>query len=302
MKFQWMVGFSGLQIPAWFEQGVQAGWIGGWLIFDDVNRYHFEGQALNPGQLAHWIREVKSLKPGLKVFVDQEGGPVSRLKARRGFVQWPASRQFQKWPLEWVEKTLNKAFQQWAQLGIDGVLAPVVDLDYPHNQGDISRWGRAWHGDPQAVIQWGQLWLNLGRKYGIQVCLKHYPGLGHVVWDTHESVATIRVDPLGLRVFEALLPEAQGHMVMLAHVWDPIWAGPEVVSLNPQVIRRIRTLCPHVSVVVDDVQMQGLRGLYSYPEIFDRLRNLDVNWVIAGNVLDPGHHWYQRWLQWSRPT
>jgi len=160
------------------------------------------------------------------VTVDQEGGPVQRF--RDGFTLLPPLSLFgQRLPVE-RDLALEAAEQHaWLMasemraIDIDLSFAPVVDL----GRGNRAIGERAFAADPAWVAAFTERYVRGMHDAGMVATLKHFPGHGSVLEDTHFDHA---VDPRPLAQLEAedLLPFRAGiaagaEAVMLAHVAYP---------------------------------------------------------------------------------
>ena len=170
------------------------------------------------------IREVRG--PPFLISVDQEGGPVQRF--RDGFTDLPALARigdlYDRDPQQalaiaeehsWLMATEMRA------LDIDQSFAPVIDL----KRGNRAIGERAFHTDPGAVSELGLAYLRGMRLAGMAATIKHFPGHGSVLEDTHFANAA---DPRTLDELRAtdLIPFADAiaagaEAVMMAHVAYP---------------------------------------------------------------------------------
>jgi beta-N-acetylhexosaminidase len=105
--------------------------------------------------------------------------------------------------------------------GVDLSFAPVVDLA----RGNRAVGDRAFSPDPQAVAAFARAYVEGMHEAGMAATLKHFPGHGSVLEDTHFDTA---VDPRPLDALMAadLVPfvagiEARADAVMMAHVVYP---------------------------------------------------------------------------------
>jgi beta-N-acetylhexosaminidase len=122
--------------------------------------------------------------------------------------------------------------------GVDLSFAPVVDLA----RGNRAIGDRAFSADPQVVAAFTKAYVRGMHSVGMAATLKHFPGHGTVLEDTHFDDA---VDPRPLDVLrkEDLVPfvagiEAGADAVMLAHVTYPAVA-PEAAGYSPFWINEI---------------------------------------------------------------
>jgi beta-N-acetylhexosaminidase len=176
-------------------------------------------------ELVAAIREVRS-DPFL-LSVDQEGGPVQRF--REGFTALPALARigelYDRDPRDALAIAEEHAWlmaTEMRALDIDLSFAPVVDL----KRGNRAIGERAFHTDPAAVSALGLAYLRGMRLAGMAATIKHFPGHGSVLEDTHfDNAADLRtLDELRR---SDLIPfgdaiEAGAEAVMMAHVAYPL--------------------------------------------------------------------------------
>lgn len=158
--------------------------------------------------------------------VDQEGGPVQRF--RDGFSALPRLSLFGERLASEGDAALDAAEQHaWLMasemraIGIDLSFAPVVDL----GRGNRAIGERAFSAEPEIVAAFTRAYVRGMHAAGMAATLKHFPGHGSVLEDTHFDAAR---DPRAFATLEAedLLPfragiDAGAQAVMLAHVSYP---------------------------------------------------------------------------------
>lgn len=186
-------------------------------------------------ELAAAIREAAP-RPQL-LCVDQEGGRVQRFI--EGFTKLPALAPFGPLHDRDPGAALRLAHEHaWLMaseiraIGLDLSFAPVVDL----GRGNLAIGDRAFHADPQVVAAFTRAYVQGMHAAGMAATLKHFPGHGSVLEDTHFDEA---IDPRPMDVLERedLVPfaagiEAGAEAVMLAHVTYPAIA-PEPAGYSP---------------------------------------------------------------------
>ncbi|MFN8901893.1 MAG: beta-N-acetylhexosaminidase [Lysobacteraceae bacterium] len=186
-------------------------------------------------ELAAAIREAAP-RPQL-LCVDQEGGRVQRFV--EGFTKLPALAPFgplyDRDPGAALRLAQEHAWLMASEIraiGLDLSFAPVVDL----GRGNLAIGDRAFHADPQVVAAFTRAYVQGMHAAGMAATLKHFPGHGSVLEDTHFDEA---IDPRPLDVLERedLVPfaagiEAGAEAVMLAHVTYPAIA-PEPAGYSP---------------------------------------------------------------------
>ncbi len=187
----------------------------------------FRRNYAEPAQLRALNAQIRaaSVAPRL-IAVDQEGGRVQRFI--EGFSRLPALARigecYADTPARSVDLAAQHARLMVAELqahGIDLSFAPVVDL----GRGNRAIGDRAFAADVDAVCTLTRVYVRAMQAAGMPATLKHFPGHGSVLEDTHVDVA---LDPRSLEQLKAedLRPfaagiEAGAAAVMAAHVRYP---------------------------------------------------------------------------------
>ncbi len=188
----------------------------------------FSRNCANRDQVVELIDDIRMERPDdpFLICVDQEGGPVQRF--REGFSRLPALARigelFDRDPKLAVAMAEEHAWLMATEMrtvDVDLSFAPVADLA----RGNLAVGQRAFHADPAVTSQLVQAYARGMHLAGMAVTLKHFPGHGSVLADTHFDVAT------DLRAFEDLrasdlVPFVDGiaagaEAIMLAHVTYP---------------------------------------------------------------------------------
>ena len=214
-----VIGIEGLELSAHDRARLRAPEVSGAILFSR----NFSHRAQLNGLIAAIRGERDEPFP---ICVDQEGGPVQRF--REGFTRLPPLARIG----ELYERDRSAAIRMaemhaWVMASelrandVDLSFAPVMDLA----RGNRIIGERAFHADPKIVSELGLAYLRGMRLAGMAATLKHFPGHGTVVEDTHVEPAT---DPRDLDALRAtdLIPFADGfeagaEAVMLAHVTYP---------------------------------------------------------------------------------
>lgn len=210
-------------------------------------------------QLTDLIAAIRSeIPPDGVLMIDQEGGRVARLKPP----QWP------ELPPAGSLKTEDAAFAHGAALGamaleaeIDVITAPVLDLAYSGASSVIG--DRAISHDPDVVARLGAR-LALGiLSQGVIPVMKHLPGHGRALVDSHFSMPRVDAELSELAAdfypFQAnnTLPWAMTAHVLYTNL-DPDFPA----TLSPSIISGvIRGSIGFRGVLVsDDLAMEALKG------------------------------------------
>lgn len=231
-----VIGISGTELTAQERDWLQNDSVAGVILF--TRNFASRQQVVD---LCAAIRAAAP-RPQL-ICVDQEGGRVQRF--RDGYSALPSLEGFGALYAQEPEAALKLAEEHaWLMAsevrasGIDLSFAPVVDLA----RGNRAIGDRAFSADPQVVAAFTRAYVRGMHSVGMAATLKHFPGHGTVLEDTHFDDA---VDPRSLEVLrkEDMVPfvagiEAGADAVMLAHVTYPAVA-PEAAGYSPRWINEI---------------------------------------------------------------
>ena len=204
----------------------------------------FTRNFVSKNQVAELSGAIRTAAPRPQLIcVDQEGGRVQRF--RDGYVELPALQDFgaayQRDPVAALRLAEEHAWLMASEIrasGVDLSFAPVVDL----GRGNRAIGNRAFHEDPDIVAEFTRAYVRGMHSAGMAATLKHFPGHGSVLEDTHFDAA---VDPRSLETLRAqdLQPfiagiEAGADAVMMAHVSYPAVA-PEPAGYSPRWMQEI---------------------------------------------------------------
>lgn len=181
-------------------------------------------RALNDGLQARFGSECP-----LAIALDQEGGPVSRLRPWTG--PTPPLRRL------WTSGG-PAACEAWGRLWGEGLrllgfnvdFAPVLDLWDGHPAAGIG--DRAASERPAEAAAAAGAFLHGLEATGVRGCLKHFPGLGGTTLDSHQGLPAL-LDPVQVaHNASAFVPLAHpDRLVMVAHLRIPA-SDPLPASLH----------------------------------------------------------------------
>ena len=202
------------------------------------------------------------------VLIDQEGGRVQRLRPPHWRAAPPAAAfgeiaaRSASMAAEAARLNAQLIGTELIDLGIDTVCAPVLDLRFPGAHDVIGN--RAYSGDPEIVALLGRAVCEGFKTVGVTPIIKHIPGHGRGMVDSHLSLPVVEASRAELeasdfRPFKALadMPWAMtGHLVYRAIDPDrPATTSPRIVD---EIIRG------HIGfdgvLVGDDLSMEALHG------------------------------------------
>ena len=283
-----ILGFHGTELPDWLIAFEAEFGLGGVILFDrDLEKKTDLRNIESPDQVQTLCNQIHTLDSRPLVFVDQEGGRVLRLKPARGFAPLPSAAETSRLDEAEARRLIQASYTELAELGIDFNLAPVVDLNINPDNPNIGKIERSFSEDPAEVRRCVQLFVDAAERVGLQLCLKHYPGLGGAVTDSHGAVTDISstLSESQLALFLELCPKIPGAAILLSHGivqdWDPDWP----VSISVPGIARLRNTLPDALLITDDIQMQGLQAFCPTPQASQRALAAGIDLVCIGNNL-----------------
>jgi beta-N-acetylhexosaminidase len=143
------------------------------------------------------------------------------------------------------------------------VCAPLLDLRLPGAHDVIG--DRAFSADPAEVSRLGAAWIRGLQTAGCVPVIKHIPGHGRALVDSHASLPRVEASAAELAADIAPFRDlaAAGAWAMTAHILYAAWDSARPATLSPQVIGQvIRGAIGFEGVLVsDDLAMGAMRGL-----------------------------------------
>lgn len=151
--------------------------------------------------------------------------------------------------------------RQAVQIGVDWVLAPVVDLANNPDNPIVNT--RSFGADPQQVVRLAGAFMRGLTDGGALNCLKHFPGHGNTATDSHLAMPVVaetltQLQTTSLLPFEELLPLADS--VMAGHLLVPALDDTNPASLSKNIIHNLLQRQLHFTrcVCTDALLMKAL--------------------------------------------
>lgn len=239
----------------------------------------------SPAQVAALTADLQAAAGGrgLLIATDQEGGLVSRLGPAHGFPPTPSHAELgSAGDLDHTRSIATSMGQTLAAAGINWNLAPVVDVNMNPDNPVIGGIDRSFSADPAVVVAQAEAYLDGIHAAGIPGCLKHFPGHGSSLDDSHEGFVDVTAtwSDSELDPYRALIPTGKVDGVLVAHVFNANWDPDYPASLSSNVIQGIlRGELGYDGVVVsDDMEMGAITQQYGFKDAM-RLA------LLAGNDL-----------------
>lgn len=256
--------------------------ISGHSLMDDEKKFIVENNisgivlfarnvSSDPNQIRELCAEIQDLrhkmadKAPLYIGIDMEGGRVARLK--KPFTVWPPLKKLGDIDSPTVSYNFAEAMgKELKAVGINLDFAPCIDVfTNPQNTviGD-----RAVSTDPEMVAKHGSALVRGYLKADVIPCVKHYPGHGNTLADSHEDLPIEEADWKRLEDVE-LVPfkktfRSKVEMVMTAHILfknvDPEWPVTMSKKFLTDLLRD--QLNYRGLIITDDLDMKALAKHY----------------------------------------
>ncbi|MFI4955151.1 MAG: beta-N-acetylhexosaminidase, partial [Gammaproteobacteria bacterium] len=229
----------------------------------------FSRNIADPAQLKALIEELNGAVTNthLHVLVDQEGGRVRRLKPPH-FQDAKAAKTFRDLAETDLDKAKDETFNahfnmglELKSLGFTMNCAPVADIFYPWAHDIIG--DRSFGSTPQQVAELCKSALNGLNKAGIAGIVKHIPGHGRALSDSHFELPRVNTSLTELEAtdFEAFKLLNDAPFAMTAHVVYEALDPLNPATTSSIVIDYIRNQLGFKGAIMsDDLAMKALSG------------------------------------------
>ena len=288
-----LIGFRGPQLDAETADALNRIKPGGVILFDydGPSGGEVPRNIVSPEQLRQLIADLQaSTDIPYFVAIDAEGGFVNRLKERYGFtVAVPSAQTLGQGSSSDTAAAIDALAAQLNELGINWNLAPVVDVNvYPESPA-IGAWERSFSDDPAVVAEHAAAFIDALKQRRVIPTLKHFPGHGSAVGDTHLGVTDVTSsyvaeDELG--PYRELIAGGYDDVVMTSHIVNrnlDATAAPATLSA-PIMTDLLRNDLGFEGVVVsDDMQMGAIVTEYTMEMAVITAINAGVDVILIAN-------------------
>ncbi len=223
----------------------------------------------NRGQLKALTDALRDLhgRDDLPILIDQEGGRVARLRPP----EWPAfpaneafDRLYQLAPssaiqaARWNARAIALTI---AEVGITVDCLPMLDVRQPGASDIVG--DRALGSEPMQVSALGRAQLEGLASGGVVGVVKHIPGHGRALVDSHKQLPFVNAGEDELAIdLEPFARLAEAPMGMMSHIVYRAWDAELPASQSPTIIRDIVRLGIGFDgfLMSDDIGMEALAG------------------------------------------
>lgn len=229
----------------------------------------FKRNCIDPGQLRALTDDLRSIhgRDDVPILIDQEGGRVARMQPP----VWPAFPAAQRFadlydvaPISAIEAARANAHAialLLRQAGINVNALPLLDVRQPGAHDIIG--DRAFGSEPMRVAALGRAVLEGLSDGGVVGIIKHIPGHGRSMSDSHVELPTVDASEEDLETdLEPFRTLNWAPMGMTSHVVYTAWDRDNCASLSSKVIGDIirGRIGFEGFLMSDDLGMHALSG------------------------------------------
>jgi len=289
-----MVGFRDTAITAESEV---AHWlrdyqIGGIILFDyDVPTKSRPRNITSKQQLKTLVDSLHVFAPTpIFVAVDEEGGNVSRLKTRYGFEPTVTPQYLGMLDNEDSTRFYARRIAQTCRsLGINVNFAPSVDVNVNTDCPIIGKIERSFSADAEVVARNAGWFVGEHGKAGVLCALKHFPGHGSSVSDTHLGMADVTDtwQDKELEPYRILISDSMPVSVMTSHIFNRRIDSLYPATLSATTLAKLRNdLHFNGLIFSDDMMMNAISKFYGLEDAIRLAINAGVDVLVFSNNID----------------
>ncbi len=236
---------------------------------DPLGYILFGRNCVDRGQMRALTDSLRALsgRDDVPILIDQEGGPVARMKPP----EWPLfpagpafDRLYDRAPSSAIAAARANAHAlalMLAQVGVNVNCAPLLDVRQPETTPAVG--GRTFGGDPLRVAALGRAMLDGMAQGGVVGVVKHMPGHGRGVVDSHYELPVVRAADAELESdIEPFRTLRNAPMAMTCHVVFEAWDAANPATLSSTVIAEVirGRIGFDGLLMTDDIDMKALSG------------------------------------------
>jgi beta-N-acetylhexosaminidase len=263
-----IVGFKGQKADSQITSMIRNYHVGGVILFSN--------NIADPDQLLSLMNSLKELnskasgvKPPLFLSVDEEGGRISRMPAQ--LLKLPSNQAVGNWNDNSLSYEIGGILaEELKAFGFNMDFAPVLDIF--SNPANTVIGDRAFGTEPELVSRLGVQTLKGIRAGGVIPVVKHFPGHGDTLVDSHEGLPVVdygmkRLKDFELKPFQTAI-DNKADAVMVAHILMKQLDTKDPASLSKAVITDLlkKQMGFDGLVVTDDMTMGAIVGRYKIGE------------------------------------
>ena len=255
------ISLPGTEVDDEARYAMQQFHYGGIVLFDR----NFESKE----QVKNFVMDAQSgcgEKVPLFVAIDEEGGLVSR--GKEVIPAPPSAEAVGHEDKAFAQKLAGEVAHDLKSIGVNVNFAPVADLGLGRE--------RSYSKSPYEVLKFVEATVEGYRAGGIISTLKHFPGIGKGVVDSHQEISSIEATEHQLRK-EDLVPfreilngtekgKNMDYMIMVGHFRYPAFDAENPASLSKAIITGLlrKEMGYEGLIITDDLGMGAIIKNYSF--------------------------------------
>lgn len=246
----------------------------------------------SPTQLKNLIKKLQSISPGkLLISIDEEGGLVSRLDEKSGFLKHKSHKFIGEYDnMDTTKMWAKEMATELSNLGINMNFAPVLDLNLNPKNPIIGMKERSFSDNANTVIKHGRIFVKEHNLQNILCVPKHFPGHGSSDSDSHKGLTDVTktwsLDEL--IPFKELIKDKTIDVIMTSHIYNerldtlPSTLSPKIIS---QLLREDFGF--NGVIISDDMQMRAISSFYNFETAIEKAINSGVDILLFSNNAAP---------------
>jgi len=273
-----MIGFDGVSLPEDISDFISSKNIGSVILFS--RNIKSIADVINLNNEIHSLGTVTPM-----IWTDQEGGTIVRFgeMTATGISHMGIAETNNPENAKTIASIIAKDMKQ---LGIDGVFAPVLDVNTNENNPIIGI--RAFSNKPDKVLLYGKKFIEGLNGEGIASCGKHFPGHGAASADSHLEIPKIllsKEDFNNLSIYPFLQLSASLDSLMTAHVKYPE-ISEEIGTFSKEFITlNLKQNAKFSGVVFSDcLEMKAIADNYTSEEIVFKSISAGIDIMIISHT------------------
>ncbi|WP_447728825.1 beta-N-acetylhexosaminidase [Sphingomonas koreensis] len=236
---------------------------------DPLGYILFKRNCVDRAQMLALTDSLRDLsgRSDVPILIDQEGGRVARMQPPE-WPAFPAGPAFDKLydlapssAIEAARANGQALALMLAEVGVNVNCAPLLDVRQPETTPAVGE--RTFGSDPMQVAALGRAMLDGMAKGGVVGVVKHMPGHGRGVVDSHYELPVVKASDAELeRDIEPFRTLRGAPMGMTCHVVFEAWDAGRPATLSPTVIADVirGRIGFDGLLMTDDIDMKALSG------------------------------------------
>ena len=258
-----ILGFFGKVVPDWLKQFAARYGLGGVILFDySCRTQQYDNNIESPEQVQRLCKEIAAL-PSAPDGVHRSGGwpgaaaegepRLCAVAERKGIQSSGAGSKSARSSPRALPRCGGSASTMISRLSSTSITTPTIRTSERSSAPTLPTLREV---EANALLA-----SEAARAQRIGLCLKHFPGIGGALVDSHQEFMDISdaLRPEQEELFYSLAPKMFGDAVLVSHAIVRQWDRDRPMTLSAAGLGRLRQRLPDTLLITDDMQMQGLQ-------------------------------------------